>query len=78
MDRLEALKTLRDDLLEWMTEAPADRRAALVAQYRGTLTEIAELEPKKAEGDGIDEIARRRSARRASASKSPGRTQRSS
>lgn len=73
MTRLERLEALRDDLLVWMTEAPADRRAALVAQYRGTLAEIAELEPKKAVGDGVDEIAARRAARRSGAAKGSGR-----
>ena len=78
MDRLEALRQLRDDLPGWILEAPADRRAALVGQYRATLAEIAELEPKKAEGDGIDEIANRRAARRTGATKSPACTKRPS
>jgi hypothetical protein len=78
MERLEALQALRDDLLAWMSEAPADRRAALVAQYRATLAEIAELEPKKAEGDGVDEIAARRAARRSSPAKGASRAKRSS
>lgn len=64
MTRLEDLKKLRNDLLTWLDEAPADRKAALVAQFRATLVEIEELEPKKEAGDGIDEIAKRRAARR--------------
>lgn len=64
-DRLTSLRSLQADLEAWMQEAPVDRKAALVAQYRAALQEIAELEPKKAEGDGIDEIARRRASRRA-------------
>lgn len=64
-DRLTSLRALQADLEAWMQEAPVDRKAALVAQYRAALQEIAELEPKKAEGDGIDEIARRRASRRA-------------
>jgi hypothetical protein len=76
MDRLGDLVKLRADLLEWLDEAPADRKAALVAQYRATLAEIDELEPKEAAGDGIDEIARRRAARRSSTPKSPGRSKR--
>ncbi len=76
-DRLADLMTLRDDLVVWMRDAPLDRKAALVAQYRATLAEIAALEPKKAEGDGIDEIARRRAARRSSSAKSPARSKRS-
>lgn len=77
MSRLDDLKQLREDILEWLPETPVDRRAALVAQYRATLAEIAELEPAKAEGDGIDEIAARRAARRAGPAKGSGRAKRS-
>lgn len=69
MTRLDDLVKLRADLLEWMDEAPADRKAALVGQYRATLEEIDELTPKEAVGDGIDEIAARRGARRAGPAK---------
>lgn len=65
MSRLDDLVKLRGALLEWLDEAPADRKAALVAQFRATLAEIDELSPKEAVGDGIDEIAARRAARRA-------------
>ena len=78
MSRLDDLTKLRGDLLEWMDEAPADRKAALVAQYRATLAEIDDLTPKEATGDGIDEIARRRAARRSSPSKTEGRAKRTS
>ena len=78
MSRLDDLKQLRTDLLEWLEEAPADRKAALVGQYRATLAEIDELSPKEAAGDSIDEIAARRAARRSSASKGSGRAKRSS
>ena len=73
MSRLEDLTKLRADLLEWLDEAPADRKAALVGQYRATLAEIDELSPKEAAGDTIDEIAARRAARRASAPAGKGR-----
>lgn len=76
--RLDDLVTLRANLLDWINEAPADRRAALVAQFRATLAEIDELEPKAAVGDGIDQIAERRAARRAAPAKGPGRTRRTS
>lgn len=76
MARLDDLVKLRENLLEWMDEAPADRKAALVAQYRATLAEIDELAPKEAVGDGIDEIARRRAERRSSPAKSSGRAKR--
>ena len=65
MGRLDDLIQLREDLLVWMVEAPADRKAALVAQFRATLAEIDVLTPKAVVGDGIDEIAARRAARRA-------------
>ena len=64
MSRLEDLTTLRGELLAWMEEAPADRKAALVSQFRATLAEIDELSPKEQVGDSIDEIAARRTARR--------------
>lgn len=78
MDRLDDLTRLRGQLMEWMEEAPADRRAALVAQYRATLAEIDELTPKEAVGDSIDEIARRRAARRSTTTEGQGRTKRPS
>ncbi len=76
MTRLDDLARLRGQLLDWMVEAPADRRAALVAQYRATLAEIYELTPKEAAGDSIDEIAQRRAARRSAPAKDSGRTKR--
>jgi len=76
--RLDDLVTLRGQLADWMIEAPADRRAALVAQYRATLAEIDELTPKEAVGDSIDEIAQRRAARRSATAPSPGRAKRTS
>jgi hypothetical protein len=75
--QLDDLHKLRLDLLDWMLEAPVDRKAALVAQYRATLAEIAELEPKEAAGDGIDEIAARRTARRPGSAKHPSRSEQS-
>ena len=73
VSRLDDLTQLRADLREWMDAAPADRKAALVAQYRATLAEIDELSPKEAVGDSVDEIAARRAARRTSTAKGPGR-----
>lgn len=77
MSRLDDLTKLRADLLGWLEEAPADRKAALVAQFRATLAEIEELSPKEAVGDSIDEIAQRRAARRSSPAKGAGRSSRS-
>lgn len=76
MSRLDDLTKLRDDLLGWMDEAPADRKAALVGQFRATLAEIDELSPKEAAGDSIDEIAARRVARRSGPAKDSGRAKR--
>lgn len=77
MARLDDLQTLREQLIGWMSEAPVDRVAALVAQYRATLAEIAELTPKEKAGDGIDEIAARRSARRSGTAKGSDSSKRS-
>ena len=77
MARLDDLTALRESLLEWMDAAPADRKAALVGQFRATLAEIDALTPKEAEGDGIDEIAARRAARRTSPAKGSGRAKQS-
>ena len=76
MSRLDDLISLREDLLVWMGKAPADRKAALVAQFRATLAEIDVLTPKAVVGDGIDEIAARRAARRARAAPVEDRTKR--
>lgn len=78
--RVERLKVvaalLEGALLEGST--PVRDAAAVSREYRAVLGEIAELEPPKAEGDGIDEITERRNARRASAASRPSRTKRSS
>lgn len=76
MTRLDDLVRLREDLLEWLELAPVDRKAALVAQFRATVAEIDDLKPKEALGDGIDEIAARRAARRPSATKGEDRAKR--
>jgi hypothetical protein len=70
--RLDDLRELRGQLREWMVDAPADRKAALVAQYRATLAEIDDLAPPEVQGDGIDQIAARRVARRARPAKGAG------
>lgn len=76
-DRLQTLRDLRD-LLALQIQACESLRdlAALSGRLQAVLAEIAQLEPKKAEGDGIDEIARRRSARRAGTSAGSGRAKR--
>jgi len=78
-DRLSTLRDLRDLLARQIESCESMRDlAALSARLQSVLEEIAELEPKKAEGDGIDEIAKRRAARRPSARKGAARAKRSS
>jgi len=64
MTRKDDLEALRDLLWLSLQQADPDKRAALAAQYRGTLAELADL-TKDAEkvGDPIDEVAKRRAAR---------------
>jgi hypothetical protein len=78
-DRLATLRDLRD-LLALQIEACESLRdlAALSGRFQSVLEEIAKLEPKQPAGDGIDEIARRRAARRSSAAATKSRTQRTS
>lgn len=77
MSRLDDLKQLREDLLIWMDEAPADRKAALVAQFRATLAEIDVLSPPVKQGDVVDEIAARRASRGSAAASRSGRAEKS-
>lgn len=66
MSRVDRLKTLADDLEAALTEAPVSVKAQLAAQYRATLAELDALNADAEAGDPIDEIAKRRAARRAS------------
>lgn len=78
-DRLQALRDLRDLLAVQIVACDSLRDlAALSGRFQAVLDQIAELEPKKAEGDGIDEIARRRAARRPSTAKSSSSAKRTS
>lgn len=78
-DRLQTLRDLRD-LLAVQIEGCESLRdlAALSGRLQAVLSEIAELTPKEEQGDGIDEIARRRSARRSGSAKGSSRAKRSS
>lgn len=78
-NRLDTLRDLRDLLASEIVgcESPRDL-AALSGRFQAVLDQIAVLEPKKVEGDGVDEIANRRAARRASATKGPTHAKRSS
>ena len=63
-DRLDKLRLLEEVTLASINAADADKRAPLISQMRGILSEIADLDQAAAKkGDPIDEIAARRSAR---------------
>lgn len=69
-DRLESLRDLRDDLAARLVDCQSDRDyAGLSGRFQTVLEEIDKLEGPKNVGDGIDEIAEKRAARRASAAK---------
>lgn len=76
-DRLQTLRDLRDLLARQIEVCESGRDlAALSARLQSVLEEITALEPRKAEGDGIDEIAKRRAARRPSPAKGSARAKR--
>lgn len=78
-NRLDALRELRDVLAGSIADCESGRDlAALSGRLQSVLEQIDELEPKKAAGDGIDEIAQRRAARRSGTAKGSARTKRSS
>ena len=66
MPRLDRLRVLADALEVALAEAPVGVKAQLAAQYRATLAELDALDADAGVGDPIDEIAKRRAARRAS------------
>lgn len=77
-DRLATLVALRDTLARSIDGCDSLRdMAALSRQLTAVLTEIAELAPPEQKGDAVDEIAARRSARRAGAAKGSTRPARS-
>lgn len=70
---LTTLLWLLDVAKTSLTEAPADKRASLIAQVRGITAEIAELggyEVAEPEGTGLSEFQRRLADRRAASSSS--------
>lgn len=77
MSRLDDLENLREVLIASINEAYPDKRAGLANQLRLTLAEIDELRPAEQVGDVVDDLAQRRAARRASASKIAGGSKRS-
>lgn len=63
-DRLDKLRLLEAVTLASINAAPEDKRAPLINQMRGILSEIADLESQvQKAGDPLDEIAARRAAR---------------
>lgn len=75
LERLMTLRSTQEAALE--SEIPVRDFASLSREYRATLADIAELQPKAQEGDAVDEIAQRRAARRSGAAKSSARAKRS-
>lgn len=78
-DRLQTLRDLRDVLAGGIASCASGRDlAALTGRFQSVLAEIDELTPSEPKGDAVDEIAQRRSARRAISAKGQTRTKRSS
>ena len=66
--RLETLQSLRDLLAREIESCESSRDlAALVTRLQSVLSEIEALAPAEQKGDVVDEIAKRRAARRAGA-----------
>lgn len=77
-DRLKTLHDLRDLLARNIESCESLRDLSpLTGRLQSVLAEIDELTPKEAAGDGIDEIAKRRSARRSGTAKGQARAKRS-
>lgn len=79
-DRLAILRDLRDLLAERLADpATLDKDvAALTGRMQAVLAEIALLAPPEQKGDAVDEIAKRRAARRPSRAATANRTKRPS
>lgn len=78
-DRLAILNDLRGILaarIDNPTTLDKDV-AALTGRLQAVLSEIAELAPPEQKGDAIDEITKRRAARRPSTTKGSGNSKRS-
>lgn len=65
MSQAAELRAAADLAWESAQEAPADKRAPLIAQYRAALADLAKIADETKTGDPVDEIAQRRAARRA-------------
>lgn len=77
-DYLEALRATRDAIVADLQECESMRdKAALYSRLESTLKLIEAAKPPEQKGDAVDEIAARRAARRAGATKGAGRSKRS-
>lgn len=77
-DYLTAMEALRDAIVADLEVCESMRdRAALYVRLESAQRLIKDARPKEAEGDGIDEIAARRAARRTSPAKGSGRAKQS-
>lgn len=67
-DRRAQLEDLRDLLRDQLEDAPPSAVAGIAREYRATLAELAALGPgadaPREEGSKVDELARKREARR--------------
>lgn len=78
-DFLTAMEAMRDAIVADLEVCESMRdKASLYNRLESVQKIIKDSRPKEAEGDGIDEIAARRAARRPGAAKAPARAQQSS
>ncbi len=76
---LEALQATRDSIVSDLQSCESMRdKAALYTRLESTLKLIEAAKPPEQKGDAVDEIARRRAARRAGSAAGQGRAKRSS
>ena len=78
-DYLTALTATRDSIVSDLALCESMRdKAALYTRLESTLKLIEAAKPNEQKGDTVDEIAKRRAARRAGSAKSSGRAKRTS
>ena len=77
-DFLAGLEATRDAIVADLDACESMRdKAALYNRLESVMKLIKEAKPVKQEGDAVDEIAKRRAARRAGTAKAPARAKRS-
>ena len=78
-DYLAGLQATRDAIVSDLAACESMRdKAALYGRLESTLKLIEAAKPAEQKGDAVDEIAKRRAARRAGTSAAAGRSKRSS